>query len=312
MDEKISLGLDVEQLWCKIQRTTHVRHKLTMAYTLSRNLKKSEAPIEEFVIFCKQFISSLNHYKDAICFLQISYRFLTFSRKKKLQEKMNWQAVVKAVLTAFKLIVDDDLLYNEKSKRDKLLCLILKEVPLPLLKEILEKAKDPQNFMLIARFFSHTPELLKEVSPVIINRLKEDFLVDKSSRTIRVTPFLKDIITEEILKGELLSDAIKLIRRSEANIETLNALLEGLTLDLSELGATLLFENLKDLLSSSGAYASSFAETIRLVTLRSSKPDARKFILQKVLAAVPAQNAEPAKVNLLCSALNVIELLSEE
>lgn len=310
--EKITVEPDIEDLWNDIQRSTHVKKKLTLTYQLANKLKHSDDGPGKFITLCKQFNSTYNNNKDSICFLQIAYRFLTFSRKKLLQDTINWQVVARAILTAFKLIGDKELIYDGSSKRDKLLVLTLQEIPQNILKEIFEKTKDSQDFMLIARFFSHTPELLKKMSPFVLNRLNEEFLIDKSLREIRLTPYLNEIITIDTLKSELLPNAIKLIKRSESNIDTLNALLEGLTLDISDIAPTLLFENLKELFSFNGVYAKKFLETIKLIATRCAKQDARQCILQKLLPMVLTESSEPAKAYLLHAALDVIELLDEQ
>ena len=163
-------------------------------------------------------------------------------------EQTNWARALDALGVFIRRLNLDTFLYEEKSDYDRAIFEVLRCFPREFLVSSLKTTKDYAVFHAIAKFLYKENEL-KTHATAVIARLTDDFLVDKSKMTTRMTPYIaKSILDEDVFK-DLLSTALKLTKRSESNIETLIVFLENISFDVSKRAYSLLFEDLKEFLN---------------------------------------------------------------
>lgn len=210
-----------------------------------------------------------------------------------------WTKVLEALGTFVRRQRLHDFLYNEKSDIDRSLVDVLKRFPKDLLASSLKSIKDYAVFHTLCKFFYLQNEL-KAHSDVVVARLKEDFLVDKSKLNLRMTPYIsKSILTDAIFE-DLLAQAMRLVRRSESNLETLIVYLENVSFDISKRAHSLIFDDLKDLLGGKDKEKNvKLHRVFKAVVSQTQDPVVLNKIFNDIAKEVNNNNQENAKAVLL-------------
>jgi len=161
---------------------------------------------------------------------------------------VKWESVIDTLSSFILKQKAYDFLYADRSSLDYAIFDILRKVPEETLKSKLESDKSFTTFHMISKFYAKEQSKatkLIQFKALIVSRLKEEFLVDKSKHQVRMTPYFSSVLDDSVVE-DLINSALKLFKRSESNFDTLVVLLEKISYDLSKWANMLILDNLKD------------------------------------------------------------------
>ena len=114
----------------------------------------------------------------------------------KTNTSVEWNRPLDALGTLIRRQGLNNFLYEEKSDLDNHVFEVLRCFPKDVLVNSLKSHKDYAVFLAICKFLNKQGEL-KANAGVVVSRLKEDFLVDKSKLTTRLTPYISKGILDD-------------------------------------------------------------------------------------------------------------------
>lgn len=203
-------------------------------------------------------------------------------------------------------------LYEERSNIDATVFEVLKCFPKETLANALKNVKDFAIFHAVSKFL-HRENELKVHSDTVLARLREEFLVDKSKMTTKITPYISKSILNDAAFEELLSLALKLVKRSESNIETLIVFLENISFDVSKRAFSLIFEDLKDLVGAKEKEKiEKFHRALKAITQQTKDSAVLDKIFNELVKAVNDNNQEITKVSLIQMLFFIVRLGNKE
>ena len=251
---------------------------------------------EAFEFLCETLVKRAIDHQDSIYILTLFQKCLKGFKE---ATEANWKKAFEVLSIFIKRQRLTHFLYNEKSDIDRILAETFRCFPKEFLGNALKNTKNYVEFHALCKFFYLEKDLKAHAEPIVA-KLKEEFLVDKSKLNTRLTTYISKSILDDALFEEFLSAALKLIRRSEANLETLIVLIENTTIDISKRAYSLLFEELKDLFIAKEKEKIEKLHRIFKAIISQVKDNAAlDKIFQELVKLVQTNNQEPVKISIL-------------
>ena len=262
---------------------------------------------EAFAYLCDTLTKRAIASKDSIYILSLFQKCL---KGLKDANESTWKKAFEVLGIFIKRQRLDSFLYEEKSEIDRVIVDILRCFPKEFLGNALKNSRNYVEFHTLCKFF-YLEKDLKAHRDAVIAKLKEEFLVDRSKLNVRLTKYISKSILDDVVFEEFLTAGIKLIKRSEVNMETLMVLLENTTIDISKRAFSLLFEDLKDLLTEKEKIPK--LHTVFKAVINQVKDVAvLDKIFNELIKLVQANNQEPLKVALLQLVFYMVKLDNKE